>query len=298
VRRATIGHVPRPAAVTVRRSRFWATNTTVVAAPSGCLLVDPGVYADELRATAATLTGPVLAVVHTHAHWDHILWASELDRPGRPAGPFVTAGTRKRLDRDLPALRRLLVDAAAGREEGVEATEPWDPALIGLGLASADGAAVPWPGPEAVLLETGGHLTGHGSLHLPDLEVLLAGDLLSDVDVPFPDGEDADLQGYRSALDRLVALPRVMTLVPGHGSSTDRAGLLRRADADRRYLDALGAALGAAGSEAEALTLAARIPDERLADPAVRRGHDASVRALASRRSRAAFSSPPAAPGR
>ena len=206
---------------------------------------------------------------------------------------FVTGGTRKRLDRDLPALRRLLVDAAAGREEGVEATEPWDPALVGLGRALADGAGIPWPGPDAVLLETGGHLTGHGSLHLPDLEVLLAGDLLSDVDVPFPDEDDADLQAYRSALDRLVALPRVATLVPGHGSPTDRAGFLRRADADRRYLDSLRAALGAADNEAEALMLAARIADERLAEPAVRRGHDTSVRALAR-----TLSSRPAAPGR
>jgi len=283
--------VPRLPEVTVHRSRFWATNTTIVTASAGCLLVDPGVYPDELRATARTLAGPVLAAVHTHAHRDHVLWTPEL---GDAVPRFVTRGTRTGLDRDLPALRRhldlLATDAAAGREESVEATEPWDTELVGLGRALPDGEAVPWPGPEAVLFETGGHLAGHGSLHLPEIGVLVAGDLLSDIDVPFPeDGPTA----YLAAVDRLVALDRATMLVPGHGSPTDRAGLLSRADADRRYLERLEAALVASDGEDEARGRAARI-DARLADPAVRRGHEATVRALL----RARLTPRPAAPGR
>ena len=269
--------MPRRPEVTVRRSRFWATNTTIVAASPGCLLVDPGVYPDELRATARMLAGPVLAAVHTHAHWDHVLWAPEL---GDAVPRFVTRGTRTGLDRDLPALRRHLdlvaTDAAAGRDAGVEADEPWDTDLVGLGRALPDGRSIPWPGPEAVLFETGGHLAGHGSLHLPELGVLVGGDLLSDLDVPFPEEGPA---AYLGAVDRLVALERVTMLVPGHGSPTDRAGLLGRADADRRYLARLEAALAASDGEDEAVARTARI-DARLADPAVRRGHEATVRAL------------------
>src|SRR5204863_7980926 len=88
-------HVPRRPEVIVRRSRFWATNTTIVTASAGCLLVDPGVYPDELRATAGRLAGPVLAAVHTHAHWDHLLWTPEL---GDAVPRFVTRGTRTGLD--------------------------------------------------------------------------------------------------------------------------------------------------------------------------------------------------------
>ena len=156
--------MPRRPEVTVHRSRFWATNTTIVAASAGCLLVDPGVYSDELRATARMLADPVLAAVHTHAHWDHVLWAPEL---GDAVPRFVTRGTRTGLDRDLPALRRhldlLATDPGTGREEGVDADEPWDTDLVGLGRALPDGEAVPWSGPEAVLFETGGHVAGHGS---------------------------------------------------------------------------------------------------------------------------------------
>jgi glyoxylase-like metal-dependent hydrolase (beta-lactamase superfamily II) len=273
--------VLRRAEVIVRQSRFWATNTTIVDSPAGCLLVDPGVYPDELRATARVLPGPVRAAVHTHAHWDHVLWAAELGAGvDGPVPRFVTGGTRTRLDRYLPDLRRhldrLAADPGAGREQGVEATEPWDTASVGWGTALPDGAAVPWPGPGAVLLETGGHLPGHGSLHLPELDLLVAGDLLSDLDVPFPEEDPA---AYVRAIDRLVALPRVATLVPGHGSPTDRSGLLGRADADRRYLERLAAVTVDSDDEGEALVRAAGI-DERLADPAVRRGHEATVRRL------------------
>jgi glyoxylase-like metal-dependent hydrolase (beta-lactamase superfamily II) len=286
--------------VTVTQSRYWATNTTRIDGPRGPLLVDPGVYPDELAAHAAACARPPEAGVHTHAHWDHVLWSARL---GADTARFVTDGTATVLERDRPALLAEL-DEHAARLEHAAQPEPdapsasacrsadghgWDGSLVALGRPLADGAVVPWSGPEARLLQTDAHVPGHGSVHLPGLGVLLAGDLVSDVDVPFPywlagSSWPTGVGPYRAGLDRIARLSDVRVVVPGHGTPTDQEGLLARLDADRRYLDRLEAVVATSATAGDAVSRAAGV-DPRLHDPAVRAAHDDSVRALFAERS-------------
>jgi hydroxyacylglutathione hydrolase len=77
---------------------------------------------------------------------------------------------------------------------------------------------------------------------LPDSGVLVAGDMLSDIEIPLLDtAEDDPLGDYRTGLQRLAAVPGVRWLVPGHGHIGDAAEFRRRVAADRRYLDLLAA---------------------------------------------------------
>jgi glyoxylase-like metal-dependent hydrolase (beta-lactamase superfamily II) len=267
--------------VLVAQSRFWATNTIAVQAGQCVLLIDPGVHLDELRAVAAGLPAPT-AAVHTHAHWDHVLWCREL---GELVPRFVTAGTAAY----LAGRRAEVLTEVDAHAEGHD-----DEQLLALGEALADGADVPWTGPAALLIETAAHLPGHGTLHLPELGLLVAGDLVSDVDVPFPHwseevGADTHareyagpdgLPAYRAGLDCIAHLQPVTLVIPGHGAPTDRAGFLARLDDDRRYLDALEQAVRSASSAADAVERADRIPDRRLANPAVRRAHQDSALSL------------------
>jgi hypothetical protein len=120
--------------------------------------------------------------------------------------------------------------------------------------------------------------------------VLVAGDLLSDVDVPFPwfgrgalAGHPSGLAPYRAGLDRLagvLARPGLELVVPGHGTPADRRGALARLDLDRRYLDELDRACASAATLEDAQRLAADGAGGRLGDAAVRAGHEASVAAL------------------
>ena len=72
---------------------------------------------------------------------------------------------------------------------------------------------------------------------LPGRGVLLAGDMLSDVELPLPLDPD-DLPAYLAGLDTLAPyVGRADVLVPGHGHPTTAAQ--HRLDADRRYLDAI-----------------------------------------------------------
>ena len=71
----------------------------------------------------------------------------------------------------------------------------------------------------------------------PERELLLAGDMLSDFELPLPFGPD-DLPACLAGLEKLAPyVERARYLITGHGSPTDRP--MERLDADRGLLDAL-----------------------------------------------------------
>lgn len=228
--------------VEVIQSRFWRTNTVIVDA---ALVVDPGVYDDEVTALVDRL-GRVDAGIATHAHWDHLVWS--------PAW------------RDVPRWASAATIAAA--PAALASAEPAShPDATGL-QPLRHGEPLDWNGrSEIVPVVTDAHAAGHTSLHLPDRGVLLAGDLVSDVDVPFPDLENPDpFASYHAGLDRLAALRNVAVVVPGHGNPCDGRTFRLRLDADRRFLDSLD------------------LDDPRLTDPAVRKVHEATLRWVSTRR--------------
>ena len=63
---------------------------------------------------------------------------------------------------------------------------------------------IPWPGPRTQVVIHNGHAPGHAAVFLPETGVLLAGDMLSDVEIPLPDLAMADPLGdYHAGLDGL-----------------------------------------------------------------------------------------------
>jgi hydroxyacylglutathione hydrolase len=218
--------------VLVATAAYATTTSTAVAGPDGgCLLIDPGVTVADLDALAADLAGAGLsprAGWATHPHWDHVLWSAALgDAPRYAAAAAVAV---------FPEIR----DESVGYLE--EAAPGHDLDLFGRLTAVPDGAAaIPWDGPEARLIVHDGHAPGHGAVFLPEAGVLVAGDMLSDLEIPLLDTMADDPMGdYQAGLDRLAAvLPEVSWLVPGHGHVTGAAGMRGRLDADRAYLDRL-----------------------------------------------------------
>lgn len=246
--------VLRPVApgVLFATSRRDRTNSIVVRSRRRreVLLIDPAWTPDELSGLARALRARAFTVTAgfaTHAHFDHLLWHPAFGDPPR----YATAGTARRAAAQRSAL---LAELGPGVPRSV---------VDRLGAVTAvPGGVLPVASPNAVVLEHDGHEPGSSALWLEEGRVLVAGDLLSDSEIPLL-GPDADrLAGYVDALDRLAPFVRAARLViPGHGGPT-RAGLARL-DADRRYLDALAAG---------------RTPhDHRLADPAMARIHAAQA---------------------
>jgi len=243
--------------VHVATSVVYATTSTVVVGDGGtCLVVDPGVTADELdglgRACADRGWRPV-AVWSTHGHWDHRLDGPVLrgvprfavPRPPGRAGSDERARLAAERDAD-DELARVLSERPGDRAAPIapvpraaplarvpeplraSLTGPW----AGLDLAG-------WRGPTILVLTHRAHSPDSSALLVPAAGVLVAGDLLSDVEIPLLDEDAADpVADHRAALAALASTHAAL-VVPGHGRPGD--DLAARVARDRAYLDALTA---------------------------------------------------------
>lgn len=239
--------------VLVRTSRRLSTTTTLVLGRAGttprpALLVDPCWDPDELAAIADDLASRgvrVIAGLATHAHHDHLLWhpsyGADVTRWASAGTAAVVAARRGEL------LDELLADGPGAHEEAAgvpgQTLPPRVLALFGRvsALPGGDGPhRTRIPDPQAVLpphdvVVHDAHAPGHAALWLPHAGVLVAGDMLSDIEIPLPFDPD-DLDAYRAGLDRLAPyVGAASVLVPGHGTPSHAPG--ERLDADRRYLD-------------------------------------------------------------
>ncbi len=244
--------------VLVTTAEMYTTTSTVLVGPdAACLVVDPAITPSDVAGLAAELAGRRLrpaAGWATHPHWDHVLWCAELGDVPRYATPRA-AEVAERERHDLI-------------EEVTQETPGHDLELFArLTPLSAD--RIPWDGPVAQILAHNAHEAGHGAVFLPGTGTLLAGDMLSDLEVPllYTPGPDPVGQ-YRAGLDLLASVGDVRVIVPGHGHVGDGAEFRRRVDADLRYLDRLERGAPSAGQ------------DERINSDWLRGEHDRQFRML------------------
>jgi hydroxyacylglutathione hydrolase len=219
--------------VRVRQSRVFRMNSALLLDREHAVLVEPGVLPSDLDDLAAAVReggARAVCLVFTHSHWDHVL--------GRPWWPAATTIGHAKLGAELRREAAAILDeavahAARSGETWTRGFESFDPDLtverereIALG---------PW---RFVLREAPGHCNSQIVTHLPARRLLFAGDLLSDLEIPWLDREPAT---YRRTLERigvLVAAGEIETLVPGHGTIAQGSAAVH--ERLRRDLDYLG----------------------------------------------------------
>lgn len=156
------------------------------------VIVDPG-SPEGVEVVSRTLASrgnpPVIAIVLTHGHPDHVAAAGELRR--RLECPVMLHPA------DRPILRSFL---------------PWD----AIDQELADGVVITLPEGSLTVVETPGHSPGHVALWDEAGKTLLAGDLFSGngtVAIIYPYGS---MRAYLESLYRVRAL-RPRRILPGHG---------------------------------------------------------------------------------
>jgi glyoxylase-like metal-dependent hydrolase (beta-lactamase superfamily II) len=218
-------------------SAFWQTNAVALRAGGEAVLIDSPYLPDELDALPGLLAGADFepdGLLATHADFDHLL--------GRLAFPGLTLGlgesSVERLRREPGQAQRELRDydarfyisrpapLALGQVQGLPV-----PGRVDLG--TGEGAI------ELELQPAEGHTSDGMALLAEPLGLLVVGDYLSDVEIPWI-SDGGSLADYRATLARLAPLlERASTVVPGHGAPHTRAEALRLLDEDVDYLDAL-----------------------------------------------------------
>jgi glyoxylase-like metal-dependent hydrolase (beta-lactamase superfamily II) len=218
--------------VFVRQSAFCRSNAIAVRGDDGVLLVDPGVSGADLLELADDLDRLGTAVAlgfATHPHWDHVLWHERFGTPPRLGTATCVGATR--------ALRARL------RERAAELAPGADQSLVGrIAPLPAGAVSLPWSGLDVRVLEHQAHAPGHAALLIQQRGVLIAGDMLSDVEIPLFDPEGDDPAGdYAVALEQLASLcgQGVAIAVPGHGAVAAGAEIGARIEADQAYVRAL-----------------------------------------------------------
>ena len=228
--------------VLVHESEFIKSNSTVVQGRDGVLLVDPGITGTEMAHLANDLHEMDLTVVagfSTHPDWDHVLWHASF-------GDVPRYGTA----RNAAAMKELRAKDD-WKDQAVEMLPPEyvddiDLDMLGLITGLPTGATgIPWDGPRIRIIEHQGHAMGHAALLIEARRVLVAGDMLSDILVPFLDFEATDPIGdYLAGLQLFEDLAgTVDVVIPGHGSVGTAADVLARIQLDRLYLRDLDAGM-------------------------------------------------------
>ena len=214
-------------------SAFWQTNAIALRSGEEAMLIDSPYLPDELDALPGVLAGAGFepdGLLATHADFDHLL--------GRLAYPGMTLGL---CESSVERLQR-----APG--EAQRALRTYDAEFYverGAPLALGQVQALPAPGSveigdrELELHPAEGHTEDGMAIFDREQGLLMVGDYLSDVEIPWIHGSAAS---YRATLARLGTLvEQATTVVPGHGAPHDRETTLRILDEDVDYLDALEA---------------------------------------------------------
>jgi glyoxylase-like metal-dependent hydrolase (beta-lactamase superfamily II) len=212
-------------------SAFWQTNAIALRSGEEAVLIDSPYLPDELDALPGLLAGAGFepdGLLATHADFDHLL--------GRLAFAGMTLGLAE------SSVQRLHESPGQAQRELRQYDDEYyvvRPAPLGLGQVQA----LPVPGHvelgdrELELHPAEGHTVDGMALFDRARGLLIVGDYLSDVEIPWIHGTLAD---YRATLARLAALVEdATTVVPGHGATHDRETTLRLLDEDVDYLDAL-----------------------------------------------------------
>jgi len=219
--------------VFVVTSRFWQTTGTLVKSDGEAFMVDSPVLPDELAllpAIAAQAEFRVVGCLATHADWDHLLGRYAF--PDAPLG--LAESSAARLRNEPGAAQRELRDF--DEEHYVERPAP-------LSLPGAQ--ALPVPGHCAVgereleLHPADGHTVDGMALWVPWASVLICGDYLSPVEIPWI-SRGGSVSAYLATLARLEPLvEQAGCVVPGHGAVLDAARAGAILGEDRAYLSSL-----------------------------------------------------------
>lgn len=178
-------------------------------AASDCLVVDPGLGAEELIAFLDERKMTAVAAVLTHGHIDHIAGLVALRRSFPDIKVFIHA-----LDAEMLSLPAANLSGLMGR---AFVAEPAD-------ILLKDGEWIEHAGVKLAVLHTPGHSPGGICLYSSEDGVVFTDDALFAESIGRTDFPGGSMSGLlKSIKEKLLVLPDETVVYPGHGPSTTMA---------------------------------------------------------------------------
>ncbi len=168
------------------------------------IIVDPADCGEQIFQKLQSQGFTVSAILLTHAHFDHVLGASDLRR--------VSGAKIYALEEERPLCENseTNVSAMVGR-----------PCTIRPNAYLTDGQELTLAGMTCKVIATPGHTAGSCCYYFEEAHVLICGDTIFQESVgrtDLPTGSASQL--VRSIREKIFTLPEETQLFPGHGDST------------------------------------------------------------------------------
>ena len=188
-------------------------------------LVDTGLGVGNIRTIVDALTKLPVDVITTHAHWDHTGGHHLFERFS--AHILERDWIEDEAEEYIKKIGRYLVKEQFTKEPPPEFDiDKYRPFQGKVDTLHSDGDVIDLGGRSLEIIHTPGHSPGHISVYDKGLGYLVTGDLLYR-GVLLGGLQYSDPEDYRRSLQRLIKLPYIGKLLPGHG----------RLDIDNDFLD-------------------------------------------------------------
>lgn len=245
-------------------STLWQTTTLELRRDGRRVLVDPGISRWEIEQVVGAADAPVSHVVVTHADWDHVmalglLADTEVVASAGAAARIASGDVRTSVEREAA---ELYVEACA--LDGLRVDRPLElPVEVEIG------------GWQAVCRPAPGHTEDGMAVWLPEERLLVVGDHLSELEIPWAYSSVSDLRDTVRMLVGVIERERPEWVVVGHGRPLSAKRALEIGDEDLDYLEAVldSAARGCDPEHAERIAV-----PERIGSPGDVRAHAANLR--------------------
>jgi len=170
------------------------------------LLIDPGDSADFLLEKIQIQRLELVGIVATHGHFDHIMAVGEIQMSYPELPLFIHEDDTFLLERVVETARHFL-----GYDPviiPIESTKHMKPGKLSIHDF------------EFTIIETPGHTPGSCCLHFERENALFSGDTLFKSGIGRYDFSYSDKEDLKKSLERILELPKITTVYPGHGEET------------------------------------------------------------------------------